>query len=248
MARRRANSSAVLAGRVEPKDSLDYFPTPPWATRALLQHVLEPNCGTFTWDLPGKVHRCWEPACGEGDMARPLAEYFGEVIATDVFDYGYGPTFDFLSVGDLTQPADAEWMSQVDWIVTNPPFVAAQDFIRIARGVAREGVAMLARTQFQESGDRWDAFFRDEPPTMIAQFVERVPILRNRVDPKGRSATAYAWYIWGPEGWNRRRRSETIWIPPCRASLERKHDYWRDPALVAEMRRKEKERQKAVAL
>lgn len=33
-------SSAVMARRIEPPDSLDWFPTPPWATRALLELVL----------------------------------------------------------------------------------------------------------------------------------------------------------------------------------------------------------------
>ena len=33
-------SHAVMAQRVEPKDSADDFPTPPWATRALVEHVL----------------------------------------------------------------------------------------------------------------------------------------------------------------------------------------------------------------
>ena len=33
-------SHAVMAQRSEPKDSPDNFPTPPWATRALLENVL----------------------------------------------------------------------------------------------------------------------------------------------------------------------------------------------------------------
>jgi hypothetical protein len=34
-------SHAVMAQRAEAKDSLDNFPTPPWATRALIEHVLD---------------------------------------------------------------------------------------------------------------------------------------------------------------------------------------------------------------
>ena len=66
-------SSAVMAQRVEPPDSLDYFPTPPWATRALIEHVIVPDLCPA-----GDVYTAsvWEPACGEGHMARPLAEYF----------------------------------------------------------------------------------------------------------------------------------------------------------------------------
>ena len=35
-----SGSTAVMARRVEAPDSLDFFPTPPWATRALVEHVL----------------------------------------------------------------------------------------------------------------------------------------------------------------------------------------------------------------
>jgi hypothetical protein len=34
-------SHAVMAQRNEAKDSLDDFPTPPWATRTLLEHVIQ---------------------------------------------------------------------------------------------------------------------------------------------------------------------------------------------------------------
>ena len=36
-------SHAVVARRHEPLTSLDDFPTPPWATRALMEHVIKPS-------------------------------------------------------------------------------------------------------------------------------------------------------------------------------------------------------------
>ena len=39
----------------------------------------------------------WEPACGRGHMARPLADYFGTVYVSDIHPYGYGEVCDFLS-------------------------------------------------------------------------------------------------------------------------------------------------------
>ena len=76
-----------MAQRIEPKDSRDDFPTPPWATRALAEHVL---------DKPHALLQksCLEPACGAGHMARPLAEYFGTVHASDAYDYGYFRPFE----------------------------------------------------------------------------------------------------------------------------------------------------------
>ncbi|MCV2866637.1 hypothetical protein, partial [Defluviimonas sp. WL0075] len=57
-------SHAVMAQRHEPKDSPDDFPTPPWATRALLQHVIrDPNLSRLT---------CLEPACGRCPSSEDL--------------------------------------------------------------------------------------------------------------------------------------------------------------------------------
>src|SRR5215218_772604 len=81
-------SNAVMATRIEPRDSLDDFPTPPWATRGLIEHVL---------DDPSQLKwlSCWEPACGVGHMSRVLAEYFGEVRSSDIHPYGYGQVRDY---------------------------------------------------------------------------------------------------------------------------------------------------------
>jgi hypothetical protein len=93
-------SCAVMARRAEPPDSLDWFPTPPWATRALLERVLFERLEGDDW--PMVVRRPWlgrwsdddgwpglpvklsvlEPAAGEGHMAEVLREYFDRVHAT----------------------------------------------------------------------------------------------------------------------------------------------------------------------
>ncbi len=64
-------SSAVMQQRAEPHDSLDFFPTPPWATRALMEHVIIPQLGLLgRKELRGMT--CWEPACGPGAIVRLL--------------------------------------------------------------------------------------------------------------------------------------------------------------------------------
>jgi hypothetical protein len=60
-------SHAVMAQRVESKDSLDDFPTPPWATRALIEHIISPKA---VQDLT-----CLEPACNRGFMSTPHTTY-----------------------------------------------------------------------------------------------------------------------------------------------------------------------------
>jgi hypothetical protein len=200
-------STAVMQRRVEPHDSLDDFPTPPWATRALLKHVIMPVVG------PVDERSCWEPACNRGHMVAPLSEFFGTVIASDVHDYGRGFVIrDFLFPGDIRN---------VDWIVSNPPFRLAQQFITRSSEIARDGFAMIVRSAFLEGVGRYQDLFSKNPPSIIAQFTERVVMVKGRLEPKGSTATAYCWLVWidgEPD-------TKFQWIPPCRKQLERASDY-----------------------
>lgn len=203
-------SHAVMSQRFEGRDSPDDFPTPPWATRALIEHVIGPaNVAGMT---------CLEPAAGRGYMSRPLAEYFGTVDSADAYPYGFAPVRNF-----LTYPYEA--LSH-DWVITNPPFRLAEEFVARAMSVAREGVAILARTVFLESVGRYENIFLSHPPTIFAQFCERVPMVKGRVDPKASTATGYAWFVWQKGSTS----SKLTWVPPCRRSLERQQDYTSSPS------------------
>lgn len=159
---------------------LDYFPTPPWAARAGGELIQRLDPGPWS---------CWEPACGEGHMAHGLLDYFeGGVFASDIFDYGYGSVRDFL--------ADDGGAPSVDWIVSNPPFIKGEAFVRRAWPLARRGVAMLLRLVFLEGAARYRLFYEDCLLSAVAPFAERVPMVKGRWDPNASSATAYAWFIW----------------------------------------------------
>lgn len=188
---------SLMGSRVEPSDSLDYFPTPPWATRALLERVLLPHLGGEP------LRSAWEPACGEGHIAEVLAEYFKSVAATDIHGYGYGAGGqDFL---------DAETEFHADWIITNPPFGdLTEKFVALALQRAKVGVAMFVRLQWLEGVGRYERIYRDTPPTIVALFAERVPLCKGCYDPTGDTATAYIWLVW-IKGTEPRR---PVWIPP----------------------------------
>lgn len=194
-----------MAQRVEPKSSLDDFPTPPWATRALIEHVLSDDMRHMS---------CLEPACGKGHMAKVLREYFGRVDASDIAEYGFGKKADFLAYNKTS--------GQYDWIITNPPFNLAEKFVNLSLDVANRGVAILVRTVFIESVGRYERLFRENPPAFFAQFVERVPMVKGRLDPRASTATGYSWLIWD-KGY--RDTPRLIWIPPCRRQLEKPEDY-----------------------
>ena len=202
-------SHAVMAQRTEAKDSLDDFPTPPWATRALITHVLQDRDGAL------RNMSCLEPACGAGHMARTLSEYFGRVHSSDVFGYGFGDQRDFLK-----SPYED---SSFDWVVTNPPFKLAEEFVVTSLKTARNGVAIFARTVFIESIGRYENLFKLAPPHLFAQFTERVPLVKGRLDQKASTATGYCWLVWLKAP--RCNYPKLMWIPPCRRALERAGDY-----------------------
>jgi hypothetical protein len=196
-----------MAQRVENTESLDDFPTPPWGTRAFLNHYFGPD--------DASEQSVWEPACGRGHMAQVLSEFFGTVRASDVFDYGYGEVQDFLT--------GLSGVKSVDWVITNPPFRLAEDFFERGRQVARRGVALLTRTVFIESVGRFERIFSCNPPTTVLQYTERVPMVKGRVDRKASTATGYAWLVWK---FDQPAAGTTLdWVPPSRRSVEKNSDY-----------------------
>ena len=195
-------STAVMQRRLAPARGLDFFPTPPWATRAFLREVLQAEFSSFCF---GSV---WEPAAGQGHMVEVLREAFEVVHASDVEDYGAGFQIgSFTGVGPDVVPRRA-----VDWIITNPPFNLAVEFAERALTEARIGVALLLRSNWMEGGERYERLFRDRPPRFIAQYCERVPMVAGRWDPAAASATSYAWFVWHQAHF--RRETRLIWIAP----------------------------------
>ena len=83
----------------------DFFPTPPWATFALIENE----------KFEGEI---WECACGDGTMSRVLEKTGQHVCSTDLYDRGFGES----KVDFLTTRRGA------DNIVTNPPLGASSSF------------------------------------------------------------------------------------------------------------------------
>lgn len=148
-----SGARSVMASRREPPDSLDFFPTPPWATRALIEDVL-PIVSDRMSSRP-----VWDPCCGEGHMAEVLREYFKVVHASDVFDYGRG-----YAVADFLDPATDYSTDDrpIELIAMNPPFNAAVEFALRALTLAPV-VAILARTSWLEGEARFNRLFGPHP-------------------------------------------------------------------------------------
>ena len=216
---------AVQEARHTSTDELDDFPTPPWATRALMQALDEE-----LYNFEPKNWRAWEPACGRGHMSAALTESFGEVLSSDIHDYGLenwrmgearGRKLDFLddSHGRIHKATDA-------WIVTNPPFKLAPAFVHHALTCFNDliGAAFLTRLSFLEGTRRHRQIFKETPPSFVFVFSERVPMLKGRCLRKATTATSYCWNVWLPQA--PMLGPEIRWVPPgTRKRLERWGDY-----------------------
>lgn len=227
---RQNRSSAVMQQRHEDPDSLDDFPTPPWATRAVCEFIAPLPCNADRV-LPLSELEVREPAANRGHMARPLGEYFGQVHASDIHDYGLGyPVQDFLE-GEVPQTG---------WTISNPPFRLAEKFIDRALETSQHGVAMILRSAILEGAGRYRSIYAKTPPTDILQFSERVIMQKGvLLDPdvaiphvlkngeiairKPSTATAYCWLIWDHQATHTGTRFH--WVPPSRRSLQRPGDY-----------------------
>ena len=199
-------SSAVMQQRSEPHDSLDDFPTPPWATRALCKFLQRQG-----YDLG--LMRCREPAANRGHMVKPLAESFNAVEASDIFDYGAGFSQSDYLFGPIPE--------RLEWTITNPPFRLAEQFIERMAASSTVGFAVIVRAAFLEGQGRYERLFSKNPPSFILQFTERVVMHKGRLAPEGSTATAYAWLVWIDGEYPTR----FDWIAPCRKQLERAGDY-----------------------
>lgn len=157
---------------------LNFFPTPPWGSRvgAELVKAIDPHARVVC-----------DPCAGMGHMSDALAESFPIVHAFDVHAYGRPE----IAIADWTV-GSRDW-PDIDWVIMNPPFTRAQEFIEIGLKRARRGVAALCRLSFIETIGR--ARLMSEMQ-IFAPFCERLPMVLGRWDPEVGTATAHAWFIW----------------------------------------------------
>jgi hypothetical protein len=161
----------------------EFYPTPPEAVRALL------SVETFDGSI-------WEPACGEGAIAKVLAASGHRVISTDRYAYGFGETgVDFL----------AEQRPRARHIVTNPPYGngLADAFMVKALALTREtgGKVALLLNLASLCHPRRTALWRRMPPTRIYAIDGIVcwPEHRYGPAPEAFKRHRYCWAVWTPE-------------------------------------------------
>ena len=165
----------------------DFYPTPSWATHALMENE----------SFKGTILEC---ACGDGAMSKILEQY-NPVISSDLYDRDYGTTgVDFLATTE-----------QYDNIITNPPFNSAESFVLHAYKLSKNKFALLLRLAFLESAKRQTNIFNIIPPCRVWVFSERITFYPKDKEKKGTGTTAYAWFVWDKE--NKTKNTEIKWLP-----------------------------------
>ncbi len=174
-----ANTHRFHKGRE--RASLEFYPTPPEATRALLSVEKFEGC-------------IWEPACGNGDISKVLKEAGLEVVSTDLAKRKYGMGgIDFLKT---KKPLAKN-------IITNPPYGKhglADAFIRKALTYTQKTggkVAMLLNLRSLCHEDRHYKYIKTPPSAIYA--IDKLVCWPYKVRPYNKNVRAkqqYCWVVW----------------------------------------------------
>lgn len=166
---------AAMAGGNGKRPENDFYPTPPEPVIALLE---------AEWSML-RAHsggRVWEPACGDGAIARVLEGHGFEVAGSDLVGRGYGRLLDFLQAKKALAPA----------IVTNPPYGSRlpEKFLRHAMTLKVGYVALLLKATYWHAAERLP-LFGAHPPAAVYPLSWRVDFLG-----RGAPTMDVTWFVW----------------------------------------------------
>lgn len=174
------------------REELDYYATP---TSEVI-NILE----TLGYDFTNQ--EILEPCVGGGHMVAGIQKYLdahdqvpAALKGSDFKDRGFVSNIWKLQYG-LDFLADDYPIDTADVIIMNPPYATLEPFLIRALEIAKKKVIVLCRMQVLEGSGRYDKIFKDNPPTEIYQYIERIQCWKGGVKPAGSSAQGYCWLVW----------------------------------------------------
>jgi len=148
----------------------DFYETPYSITRHLL------NVEYFDYSCT-----ICEPACGDGAIVKVLKEKTDNIIAYDIEK-------NFLSETE-----------HYEYIITNPPFSIAYEFILKAKKIVNNKFALLLPLSYLHGKKRYDDIYCDKKYPLKKIYVfTRYPMLGEKLREDGKYNTGmmvYAWFI-----------------------------------------------------
>ena len=148
----------------------DFYETP----YSMTSHLLEAE------DFNKSLTVC-EPACGDGAIVKILEKKWDNVVAYDIEKNFLWETKNY------------------DYIITNPPFSLAYEFVQKAKQIATEKFAFLLPLSYLHGKKRYDNIYMDKQYGLKKVYVfTRYPMLGESLREDGKYNTGmmvYAWYI-----------------------------------------------------
>lgn len=180
------------------REALDYYATPPQEVANILEVL---NLDLNHCDI-------LEPCAGGGHMVKGILDYIfsrgydsklwklfaTDVMARSIIDSAYnieiknGEEYDFLS--------DNYPFNKADYVIMNPPFTTIEPFVIRGLEIAQKGLLMFGRLQFLEGQGRYENILKDNPPSDIYVYVDRIKCGKNGDFANTEAIQAYAWYYW----------------------------------------------------
>lgn len=195
-----ALSGTQLAGGKGNNDRVenDFYATNPIAVKMLLDKLLIPSIDIKRGIL--------EPSVGQGHIVEGINSWIHDhslngvdikryTTCLDIKDRGYPNTIvqDFLTYNPN---------KKFDWIITNPPFSIATDFVKKGMELLDDNGRMdlFLKIQFLEGELRTDLFDK-YPPKYIYVFRNRMATWNNGkpTDSNGKkwaTTMCHAWFVW----------------------------------------------------
>ena len=172
------NSDRVLVGKNFSKNTNkkrpenDFYQTPYSITEQLLENH------TFDFSRP-----ILEPASGGGAITRVISKYFNEVKS---YDLRTGKNF-------------FDEKNEYDYIITNPPFKLANQFIKKCLQITRYQFCLLLPLNYLHGRERYINFFKNDNCLKYVYVFTRYALLSQIIREDGRYDTGmqvYAWFVW----------------------------------------------------
>jgi hypothetical protein len=166
-------------GRSDVRHPLDAYQTPAWAIDSIREQIV--------W---GENPSILEPCSGDGNIT-------GMLILR-----GVARRIEWAEVTKGRDFLEIAYPQRFDFIITNPPFSLAREFIEKSLTIAN-CVVMLLRLNFLGSQSRKE-LWEKHPPTAIHVLTKRPSFTGHGTD-----ATDYAWFVWDTTG---RQKRGMFWL------------------------------------
>jgi hypothetical protein len=172
-----------------PREENDFYATPPSSVEDLLNN----------YKIEGNSF--YEPCVGQGHISKVLKQHFpnAKIVETDLIYRGVGiGDVDFVKTDVLSNVLGNK---KVDWVITNPPFKYAKEFIQKSLDITNKGVAMFLKISFLETTSRKE-FLQNSPLKYVYVFSKRQNPMKEGLElnpltgKKWSSTICFAWFIW----------------------------------------------------